>query len=646
MNGTVVGKAASAQSINTLLGGSTYPGFLDPGNGKENGINLPPEFLSFTTGAALSAFDIITSEDMPLPHWSSKPDDYLVVGGYKSLCVDTENLREVLGHLAAAQEKIKALEANIASVSAQLDLRVNLKLAQLSIPCVPPDPAAETLKAEIMAAHNAYVQAQANAVCNINQTDLKTAEFSDLLGRAAGLYEMSEGTVLRLLEPYFVQAGVRDLADFIVSKLNFPLTFTVGGVVFHSSDLTSVEKAAVFLSFVQGQWGKKIYGNELGVNLHGPKGRTFILTYGFQESPELRKAFGNWTIPVNDALFEGASLALGADVLSGIVAPFNINEAVIATFRRRAFEYLPASLRPEGILLMRMLGDYYPGFAASQEAIRQEKQAKFPFTLTGRALGNMAQRMETKPLGLGGEPYVENPDGSVTRNLPRRLGDVFSYGNTIDPYDSGAFEIQQWETSHGKKGVRVILRGTESWDAGSKQVQDMLTNTEAVAGLKTGQAAAVRAALEQLGVDRNTPVELVGHSQAGIVAANLASDKDFTSRFKVSTVITAGSPIAQSKIPEDIKTLSLENTWDQVPRLDGAMNPASPEHITVYKDFKKTWDAAEAHNRDSVYAAMANDLQGKHYAEIDNFLECRDKYLGLNEEIVKATSTRFEVSRT
>lgn len=56
-------------------------------------------------------------------------------------------------------------------------------------------------------------------------------------------------------------------------------------------------------------------------------------------------------------------------------------------------------------------------------------------------------------------------------------------------------------------------------------------------------------------------------------------------------------------------------------------------------------DIGKNHSAENTYAPMADDLQGKHYAKYEHYLECRDKVMGLDQRIVKATTQRFELNR-
>ena len=120
--------------------------------------------------------------------------------------------------------------------------------------------------------------------------------------------------------------------------------------------------------------------------------------------------------------------------------------------------------------------------------------------------------------------------------------------------NSGQFMILRHETPLGdgtsSRSWSVVVRGTQKWGVGASNPQDMLTNFQGVGGLDTDQKRAVLAAMEMAGIDKGEPVEFVGHSQGGIVAAELATDQTLCQDYSVVSALTAGSPIAGS-VPEE-----------------------------------------------------------------------------------------------
>lgn len=602
----------------------------------------------------------------------SQEIDYLIQGGQPTLGVDTESTRNMSRELAAAAEELEELNDCVETEYARLQELYWRRLNSLVFLSGSGDGRAAEEISQLRVAWNrfsslAHLARHGNR--GIRSLSQETASLGCLLARASGEYELSELRVAQLLSPSLVEISLMQLSTRLVEEIGFPTMFRVGEQEYYAKDLNDVQKAAVFLSWLQEKLGEKHYGESRSVTLRSRQGETRIQVAGFEDSPELDTAFG---VYLRASEQEGSRFS-----------PRDLREALlrwhgkwgndpippsrpqdfsrwashlsdpVSTLKRRGeqvadlFHEFSRGKKPQEALVMNLVASISAWLARNQENSRRQRNSDFSHSLTARAIGvTEKQRLELKTLGVGSSGgLVENPDGSVTRNFPRNIGDIYRYAQTIDPKDGAAFEVQQWETSTGKKGVRVILRGTDSWDAGSSQLQDMLTNTESVAGLPTGMHQAVTQALQQLQISRDTPVELVGHSQAGIVAANLAADRVFTKRFKVRNVITAGSPVANARVAPHIRMLNLHNNGDIVPQTEGKTNRVSPKHLTVRADYTMTTDVAKNHDMVESYGAMADDLQGKHYAKYDNYLECRDKELGLDGRIVKATSQRFEVAR-
>ena len=142
--------------------------------------------------------------------------------------------------------------------------------------------------------------------------------------------------------------------------------------------------------------------------------------------------------------------------------------------------------------------------------------------------------------------------------------------------------------------VIVYMPGTKKWSpvAGGNPL-DLTSNVHAIASQSksassssTAAAAsstaaserAVLAALRSARVGAGDEVMLVGHSQGGIIAANIASGRH---EFKVAGILTFGSPIALAEVNSETKVLALEHTNDPVPTLDTGPNPQRANWVTV-----------------------------------------------------------------
>ena len=160
--------------------------------------------------------------------------------------------------------------------------------------------------------------------------------------------------------------------------------------------------------------------------------------------------------------------------------------------------------------------------------------------------------------------------------------------------DNGEIAIEEHVTV-GKDGVAtrswtVDIRGTQSFDIGQTGPQDMTTNLQGVAGMSSDQLDAIKEAMNAAGIAPGEAVELAGHSQGGIMAAQMAADPSVRARYNVVSVVTAGSPTA-TIAPSDVPVLSYENSGDIVPGLDG--NGTRGDNVTTvaFRDYEATCHA-------------------------------------------------------
>ena len=172
--------------------------------------------------------------------------------------------------------------------------------------------------------------------------------------------------------------------------------------------------------------------------------------------------------------------------------------------------------------------------------------------------------------------------------------------------DNGEIAIEEHVTV-GEDGTTtrswtVDIRGTQSFAIGQSGPQDMTTNLQGVAGMASDQLNAVMEAMDAAGISPEDAVEFAGHSQGGIMAAQLAADPGVRARYNVVSVVTAGSPTA-TVAPSDVPILSYENSGDIVPGLDG--NATRGDNVTTvrFHDYEAT-----AHPEDPVPSSHSAPL--------------------------------------
>lgn len=220
--------------------------------------------------------------------------------------------------------------------------------------------------------------------------------------------------------------------------------------------------------------------------------------------------------------------------------------------------------------------------------------------------------------------------------------------------DRGEIRILRHETPVGDgtstRSWSVLIRGTQNWAVGVRNPQDMLANLQGVAGEVNDQHVAVREAMEMAGIRKGEPVEVVGHSQGGIVAGMLAGDPAVRERFDVRSVLTCGAPTGGAAIPAGTHALHLENGEDVVPALDGSPNRDTDDQVTARFRGSLLGDSADRPHDLSTYRVAMAELEqlmaanDAKWDEIARWAEHRSGALGLTPQ-TRSSSLVVEVTR-
>ena len=143
--------------------------------------------------------------------------------------------------------------------------------------------------------------------------------------------------------------------------------------------------------------------------------------------------------------------------------------------------------------------------------------------------------------------------------------DLAGWFSRVDAVPEGSIAV----TALGNGRWVVQLPGIHSFGP-APDPQDL---PDAAQVLETGHSAYERSVVQALAlacVPPGAQLMLVGHSQGGIVAAALARDPAVTSRWRVTHVVTAGSPVSRIPVPAGTSLLEVDNDDDLVPDLDAA----------------------------------------------------------------------------
>jgi pimeloyl-ACP methyl ester carboxylesterase len=127
----------------------------------------------------------------------------------------------------------------------------------------------------------------------------------------------------------------------------------------------------------------------------------------------------------------------------------------------------------------------------------------------------------------------------------------------------------------GTRTHTVLIPGTQTWANPELLLDDpnsVFDGQGAVLshfGIRTELAERVQQAMQEHGIAAEDPVMLMGHSQGGYTAANLANDPSFRSLFNVEAVVAVGS-YGPAVLPADIDYLEVIDPADPMGRVGSA----------------------------------------------------------------------------
>ena len=191
------------------------------------------------------------------------------------------------------------------------------------------------------------------------------------------------------------------------------------------------------------------------------------------------------------------------------------------------------------------------------------------------------------------------------------------------------------------KGTQI--KGTQFAGFGGSQPWDMKSNVELYSGKKSASYQATLDALEAAGALPGDEVDIVAHSQSGMIAAHLSME----SEFDVHVQITAGSPV-EPTVDDDQTLVQFRHTDDVVSSLAGGGSPGasgSPDSFTVTRvgdPLPGLQDVLlDTHMLDSYIetAEMAEQSGDPRVESLDDF------WSGLNEA-VEIERTEYQAERS
>ncbi|MEU9304721.1 hypothetical protein [Streptomyces sp. NPDC048269] len=181
--------------------------------------------------------------------------------------------------------------------------------------------------------------------------------------------------------------------------------------------------------------------------------------------------------------------------------------------------------------------------------------------------------------GPGRAERIE-PDSILAKVLRTSRNDIVSYINDIGALGNhGLALLRRVECADGHVRHVLLLPGTSFGLPSNSTPQDLVGAFDGSLRSDTTYTRAAQKLLRRAGLPAGSELMLVGHSLGGLTAMNLAMDVELASTYRITHVVTVGSPI-DNKRPADHTTqvISLVNKHDVIPMLDGR-GPASPHDI-------------------------------------------------------------------
>ncbi|MDO5746279.1 MAG: hypothetical protein Q4P66_01275 [Actinomycetaceae bacterium] len=240
---------------------------------------------------------------------------------------------------------------------------------------------------------------------------------------------------------------------------------------------------------------------------------------------------------------------------------------------------------------------------------------------------------------------LKKPEPTSRAHVPSSISKLVQHFDMEDLDDDRArIRVLEHQRDGKRSSYTVIIPGTQTWSPWSAHPQNLNSNIQAAAGYQSDAEESVKAALNSLDIQPGDSVELAGYSQGGIVAARLCEDKAFTKKYHVVSALTIGSPTFSMIPNKGIQMLSIENSHDIVPQLDGVDNMKSPQITTVKAHIESDTKPSrtQAHHL-KYYKEISRSLDSSNDLSIEHWNQHRDEKLGLDQRLSKTKIHDFAV---
>ena len=222
-----------------------------------------------------------------------------------------------------------------------------------------------------------------------------------------------------------------------------------------------------------------------------------------------------------------------------------------------------------------------------------------------------------------GEPFVEGVRRNVGGGGPERPQVI----------------IERYSVQGQPDRFEVYVGGTVTFSPSSPtEPWDMTSNLANAAGGESGSVEAVREAMADAGVEKESPVQFTGYSQGGGTAARLAA----SGLFNTQGLTTFGGPTGQVELPGGFPAVLVEHSDDPVPALGGEQDNEGAVLVrrNVFDGGPLPRDlVAPAHHYD-YYRETAQLMDGSRSPQLDDAVRTLDSFTA-GARLESSTGYRF-----
>lgn len=189
----------------------------------------------------------------------------------------------------------------------------------------------------------------------------------------------------------------------------------------------------------------------------------------------------------------------------------------------------------------------------------------FGKVLPGETLKGKADRVSVSPVKTSSPTAAPSSMAGAFGRMPTTAG--------------AQVAVEKYSFADGSTKFVAYLEGTQSVAWGGAQPWDSKSNLELYTGKASASYQATLDALRAAGAEPGDEVDVVAHSQSGMIAAHLAME----SEFDVQMQLTAGSPV-EPTLDDDQTIIQLRHTDDPVSGLAGGGSPegtGSEDSVTI-----------------------------------------------------------------